>query len=192
MVGRSCLVFSLLATLPLSGCLGDGASGDAETEGLDASGDGAGADGAAPDRKAAVEAGALTPVPTPFSWNGTVGHQAGACAAGGCVIASLLPQWDNTRKATGLVGGDLTMTWDVPYDLGFGLATNCGEAFRAFYCRFVASTEGTPPLTLDLDGLDPDRRYNLVAWHPYRGTEVAGVQSGVETAFHVEGTLLVV
>lgn len=188
MVGRTLLMLILLAIVPLSGCLGGDSGGDAETEPLDAAPEDAG--GPAPkagERKAAVAAGNLTPQPEPFSWDGSVGTIAGACAVVYCFFTGA-GAWDNTRKVSGIVGGEVTLSWDLPTELAFGLATRCDGT-----CDFVASTSGTSPFALSFDDLDPDRTYTLVAWHPYRNAAgVAGTQVGSDMEFHVEGTLMAV
>lgn len=196
---RTFLLIGLLSVLSLSGCVGDADDSlaapdeDGEAKPLDASGEDATETGAAApaDPDGAVEPGNRTPIPTPFSWDGNVGHQVGFCAVLSCHFVSIDP-WENSRDVADAGGGDLTMTWDGPQGLGLGLATRCGSIHDVYQCDFVARSEGASPLALALDDLDPDRKYILITWHPYHGIDVLGAQAGVETEFHVEGTLLVV
>lgn len=192
MVGKTLLATSILLLLGLSGCLGDE---PATTEPLDAGdkgtskedGSATGSSGTTTTSPDDPSADVQTATAQPFSWDGAIGYQVAACVMGNC-YGTGAGDWDNAYDVDGMVSGDLTVTWDLPTELGFGLASQCDGR-----CDFVAYTGGTSPATLSFIDLDPETTYTLVAWHPYRSQlGVAGVQAGTQTDFQVTGTLMVV
>ncbi len=129
--------------------------------------------------------GNLTFAEAAYTFDGSLGHQAAACAMVACYGVGY-GDWDNADEVTGIKSASLTISWDGINELAFGVASYCDGP-----CDFEAYTMGTSPLTLDVSNLDHEEEYIFVAWHPYQSV-VGGVgaQGGTETPFTVEGTVL--
>lgn len=177
MVGRVAWVTVLVLSMGLAGCL---ASEPVQETGSEV--------GASPVEGAEpVDVATVEPTEQVFAWDGQVGTTATVCAVVTCIGASPPSTWDQAYDVRHWHSAELTMTWDNPAtSMGFGLADDGCEGS----CDFETFVIGTSPLSLSVDGLDADKRYILVAWHAYQGVGPAGGQVGVETPFHIEGTIL--
>lgn len=180
---RVALLVGLVVAAGLAGCAGDGPP-DAPEGGVDGS-----ASASDPSVGAAVEAVNVSTTVQPFDWEGSVGTVAYACGPAGCQGTGLPMGWEPSYEVEGIVAFDVELTFDAlpGQELAFGLATHCDGP-----CEFVTYGSGSGSIPLSADGLDPERTYTLVAWHPYESAGAGGAQTGVETAFRVTGELTTV
>lgn len=177
---RVALLVGLILAAGLAGCA-DGGPQDAPEADVDGA-----ADASDPSVDAGVGASNVATTVQPFDWDGSVGTMAYACGPVGCQGTGLPMGWEPSHDVEGIVALDLELTFDAlpGQELAFGLATSCDGP-----CDFVTYGSGSGSIPLSADGLDPERTYTLVAWHPYQSAAAGGAQAGTETAFRVTGEL---